>query len=176
MCAYEGGGRPMSSRSLAFTLAAFVSVLGTGCATATDGTNPAADQSSNQDTESDIAPDSLATGGGRVYGITEGSPDAIGVERVANVLTFHQLYWDADVWSVSAWSIVNYRAGRDGQPGTSDDRTIHTLKELNNIPWVGRHTIWHLLDYARANGYVPSGDADAPTAPPPPPPPPPPPI
>src|SRR5215470_3793511 len=172
MCANGGGGRAMSSRSLAFTLA--VTLLGAaGCATATDATNPIADQPSNQDTQSDLAADGLRTGGGTVFGITEGSPDAIGVERVANELTFFQLYWDADVWVVASWSIVDYRAGRDGISGTNDDRTIRTLRELNNIPWVGRHTFGHLLAYARANGYVPSGpDAgiDAPMPPPPPPP------
>ncbi len=160
----------MSSRSLAFLLA-LAGVA--GCATATDDKNAVADQPSNQDTESDLAADGLRTGGGTVFGIKEGSPDAIGVERVANELSFHQLYWDADVWFVSAYSIVDYRAGRDGRAGTSDDRTIDSLKELNNIPWVGRHTFQHLLDYARANGYVPTGP-DAPLPPPPPPPPPPP--
>lgn len=160
----------MSSRSLAFSL---ITIIGAaGCATATDGTNSVADQPSNQDTQSDLAADGLNTGGKTVFGIKEGSPDAIGVERVANELSFKQLYWDADVWFVSAYSIVDYRAGRDGRSGTSDDRTIDSLKELNNIPWVGRHTFGHLLQYARDNGYVPTGP-DAPVTEPPPPPPPP---
>jgi len=95
---------------------------------------------------------------GVVWGIAEGSPDAIGVLRVANELSQVDLHARVGMTTTSARNIASYRAGVDGTPGTADDRTFATLHELDLVPYVGKSTFAHLLAFARANGYVPSPD------------------
>jgi hypothetical protein len=77
---------------------------------------------------------------------------------VANELSQADLHTKVGMTTTSARNIATYRAGPDGMLGTADDRTFHTLHELDTVPYVGKSTFAHLLSYARANGYVPSAD------------------
>src|SRR5689334_19130010 len=95
----------MSSRSLALMLGLGL-INAVGCATAAD--DAAIEDPSNQDPQAQVLAD---RGDGTVYGIHEGSPDAIGMLRVSNELSYHQLHSDAGVWSVSAHAIILYRDG-----------------------------------------------------------------
>jgi phosphatidylinositol-3-phosphatase len=81
-----------------------------------------------------------------VHGITEGSPDALGVLRVANELSQTALHADVKLTTTAARNIVAARP-------------LATLKALDDVPYVGTTTFQHLLDYARANGYVTPANA-----------------
>src|SRR5262249_28656170 len=88
--------------------------------------------------------------------IAEGSDEARGVLRAANLATSEELSSPDEVGLLSnpATRIVAYRNGPDGKPHTADDRTIETLKELDAIPWVGSRTFRHLLSWATAQGFT----------------------
>lgn len=88
------------------------------------------------------------------FGISEGSPEARGVLRVANELSWDQLTEDAGVAALSASAIEDVRDGDDDQLGTGDDAVIATLAELDAIPFVGEKAFGKLLAYAQANGYI----------------------
>ncbi len=134
-------------RILILLLPAFLSACavaddaeGTGDETSAD--EPFLDYSSGQ---------GQATGG-----IVEGSDDARGVLRAANLATAEEL---ADPKAVglsarAARALLAYRAGPDGVAGTADDRTIATLAELDAVPWIGARSFTRLLAFARAQGFT----------------------
>jgi hypothetical protein len=90
-------------------------------------------------------------------GISDGSPEALGVLRVANESSLSTLRSDVGLSSRTAKNIVAYRAGSDHVLGTADDRSIATLAELDAIRYVGPIAFRELLAYAEAQGYVSSG-------------------
>ncbi len=73
--------------------------------------------------------------------ITPNSPEARGVLRVANELTFPQLDVDVALTSTAAHNIVAHRV-------------YTTLTELDAVPYVGPSAFTKLLTYARTHGYV----------------------
>jgi hypothetical protein len=75
------------------------------------------------------------------YGYVEGTPEAIGILRVANELTDAQL----------AGAGVTKRARNN----IVANRPFTTLAELDATPYVGSVTFGKLLAYAQANGYIP---------------------
>jgi hypothetical protein len=83
---------------------------------------------------------------GAVFGIVEGSPDAVGVLRVANELSQTALHDDVGLTTTAAKSIVAHRP-------------FATLRALDAAPSVGKSSFQHLLAYARAHGYVPAANA-----------------
>src|SRR5262245_19317709 len=121
------------------------------CATSGGPDTPDDDEGDGQDDS--FLVDGRVTG---EYSIVEGSDDAKGVLRVANRMTEEELGEASEVnlYPKPAAHIASYRRGRDGKEGTSDDRTIDTLVELDDVPWVGARTFRRLLRYARANGYT----------------------
>jgi hypothetical protein len=107
--------------------------------------------------DADGADDAFLSGGKSDSGISEGSPDAVGVLRVANELTRDQLDNDVGLASTAANAIDAYRRGADGTAATSDDRSFATLAQLDAVKYVGPVAFQHLLVYARAHGYVATG-------------------
>jgi phosphatidylserine/phosphatidylglycerophosphate/cardiolipin synthase-like enzyme len=107
-----------------------------------------------EDGETDAFPDGKADGG-----IDEGTPEALGVLALVNTATetASKLRSDAHVTSRVATNIVKHRDGADGQPGTADDDKFDTLKELDDVPYVGPATLNALLEAARAKGLVHAG-------------------
>jgi len=101
----------------------------------------------------------LASGAADAFGVEEDTPEARGILRVANETSLDHLTGPARVANTSARNIVAYRAGEDGEEGTSDDEEIDSLEELDDIYWVGPVAFSKLLAYARAMGYISSGDA-----------------
>lgn len=93
-------------------------------------------------------------------GLTEGSPEALGVLRVANESSLATLASSQGVGipSRTAKSMVAVRSGPDGQEPTADDRPFTTLKQLFAVKYVGKATVDHLLAYAKAHGYVTQDD------------------
>jgi hypothetical protein len=118
-----------------------------GCAGTTD--NPT-------DTDpADSKNDSFLAGGKADNGIiSPGTPEAEGVLELVNTASFVELDVDASLDQRAAEHIVNYRLGSDRTPGTSDDKTIDTLQQLDDIYWVGPATVTQLVEYAKRNGYV----------------------
>jgi hypothetical protein len=100
------------------------------------------------------------TGGGKADGggIADGTPEAIGVLRVANGSSLATLKSRVGLTKRTASHIISFRAGADATLGTSDDRDFRTLAELDAVPYVGPVAFDELLAYAEAQGDVPSED------------------
>jgi hypothetical protein len=96
----------------------------------------------------------LAGGKADSAGISEGSPEALGVLALVNSADYTTLYKKARISSRAAHNILNYREGDDGVAGTADDQLFDTLAELDAVPYVGPATFNALLAYARAQGLV----------------------
>ena len=91
---------------------------------------------------SDGRDDSFLAGGKTDSGISEGSPEAVGVLAVVNSLSEDQLRDDVDLSDGAASNIAAHTA------------KFQTLAELDAVPYVGAVAFRKLLEYARANGYV----------------------
>lgn len=107
--------------------------------------------------------DSFVSGGKADGSVQDRSPEAIGVLRVANELTFEQLDIDVALDRRAAKGIVEHRDGPDGIPATSDDDPFDTLEELDAVPYVGKVAFAKLLAYAKAHGYVPQAPSSVET-------------
>lgn len=109
-----------------------------------------------------------ATFGGKAdgLGVTEGSPEARGVLRVANELAPEALRDEVGLGSRTVAGIVDVRDGDDDALGTSDDAEITSLAELDAIPYVGPVSLERLLAYAQDHGYVEAWAPWDPAAPP----------
>jgi hypothetical protein len=110
------------------------------------------------DTGADGEDDSFLAGGKADGSITEGSPEAAGVLRVANEASLATLKADVGLVTRTANRIIAYRAGDDAALGTGDDRQFQTLAELDAVKYVGPVALEELLAYAEAQGYVPDMD------------------
>ncbi len=86
----------------------------------------------------------------------DGTPEAYGMLRVANELSFEQLDDDVPLNRRSATSIVAYRAGDDELLGTADDQFIPSVAVLDSLYWLGPANLWRLVNYATLEGYVPA--------------------
>jgi hypothetical protein len=100
------------------------------------------------------------SGGGKADGggIAEGTPEAIGVLRVANDASLATLKSGVGLTKRTASNIIGFRAGADATLGTSDDRGFRTLAELDAVRYVGPVAFEELLAYAESQGDVPSDD------------------
>ena len=78
-------------------------------------------------------------------GITEGSPEAVGVLAVANALSQSKLQSDVGLSANAAKNIAAHTA------------KLTTLAALDAVPYVGTIAFKHLLTYAEAKGYVTGG-------------------
>jgi hypothetical protein len=112
----------------------------------------ATDEPFDDELDDSFLNDGKADGGG----IAEGTPDAIGVLRVSNELTYAQLKADVRLDKRAAGNMVKHRDGVDAIAGTADDDHFDTLVELDAISYVGPVAFGKLLAYARAHGYVPA--------------------
>lgn len=92
------------------------------------------------------------------FGISESSPEARGVLRVANELSRTALSDDVGLAKLAVDGIIAFRVGDDDELGTEDDPVIATLAELDRIPYVGAAAFDKLLAYAQGNGYIQSAD------------------
>ncbi|MGE5185303.1 MAG: hypothetical protein ACM31C_24710 [Acidobacteriota bacterium] len=91
----------------------------------------------------DGANDTFLSDGKADGGIQEGSPEAAGVLRVANEVDYATLHGTVKLSSRAAHNIVAAR------PFT-------TLKQLDDVPYVGPIALAHMLAYAEAQGWVTS--------------------
>ncbi len=107
-----------------------------------------------EDGEFDSFPNGKADGG-----IDEGSAEALGVLALVNDpdMTPEALKAAAHITIRAAGNIVDHRDGPDATPGTSDDDKFDTLRELDDIPWVGPASLHALLEAARDRGLVATG-------------------
>ena len=90
--------------------------------------------------------------------VTEGSPEARGIVRVANEVTAAVLTAQVRLTAAQAAAIVAYRNGPDGTAGTTDDRRFTTVAQIDAVPGIGEASITKLLTYATAQGYVVTSD------------------
>lgn len=61
---------------------------------------------------------------------------------------------DARIDTRAASNLINYRNGDDGLYGTDDDRLFGSLREVDDVKWVGPSTLQRLATYARDMGYM----------------------
>lgn len=111
-----------------------------------------------EDENEDGIDDSFGGGKADAFGVSEGSPDAIGVVAIVNTGSLEDLDGAAGLASSAAKAIIHHRQGGDRKDGTADDDLIDNLAELDGIPYVGPMSFKLLLDHARASGAVPSND------------------
>lgn len=103
----------------------------------------------------DIEGKDLAKGNGVVVqDVEEESEHARAILRVANESSLTVLDQDAGLYANEAKSIIEYRSGADKKLGTSDDVTIKTLQELDDIKYVGSRAFGRLLGFAVNNGFI----------------------
>jgi hypothetical protein len=115
--------------------------------------------------DGDAADDAFsAEGKADTGGIVNGSPEAIGVLRVANERSRAELT-SHGVATNAANNIAAVRAGDDLELGTTDDTLFTTLAELDAVPYVGPLAFARMLAYARSLGYVPAPASGAIVAP-----------
>jgi N-acetylneuraminic acid mutarotase len=99
----------------------------------------------------------LGSGKADTGGIAEGTPEAIGVLKLANTASYEVLSDPGEVGlsQRAADNIIAYRIGDDGIGGTADDATFQTLAQLDAIPFIGPIAFQRLLKYAQSHGFVP---------------------
>lgn len=61
---------------------------------------------------------------------------------------------EAGIDKRAASNLINHRNGYDGLYGTDDDRLFGSLREVDEIKWVGPTTLDRLAEYARGMGYM----------------------
>jgi hypothetical protein len=112
------------------------------------------------DSQEDGADDAFSTDGkDDAGGIVDGSPEALGVLRVANELTLAKLRTDVKLSSTTAKNIDAFRNGADKIAGTGDDRRFANLAQLDHVSYVGPVALAKLLSYAQSHDFVhPSND------------------
>ncbi|MBA3453999.1 MAG: hypothetical protein H0T42_12970 [Deltaproteobacteria bacterium] len=94
-------------------------------------------------------------------GVTEGSPEARGVLRVANESSRSSLRNTVGLGASASGNIYLHRLGPDETPATADDDTFETLAELDAVPWVGPSSFDKMLAYAVAQGWIEYEDSTA---------------
>jgi hypothetical protein len=92
--------------------------------------------------------------------LVDGSPESIGVLAFLNSPTTTVTVLDDDVPldRRAATKLVAHRDGADGVAGTADDDRFDTVREVDDVPYVGETALRALAAYAIANGYVPGDD------------------
>lgn len=99
-------------------------------------------------------------------GLTEGTPEAIGVLALLNdpATTETRLDVDARLDSRAAHNLAAHRDGPDAKPGTSDDDLYDDIAEVDGVKWVGSAALKQLVAFAKQEGYVkPAGGGVAPS-------------
>ena len=101
-------------------------------------------------------------GTGKADGLAPGSDEAAAVLALVNHpdIDFDTLDIDARLHKTAASNIIAHRDGPDGLVGTADDDTFDDLDELDAIKFVGPSALSRLLEYAIAEGFMPTGDDD----------------
>lgn len=86
----------------------------------------------------------------------EGSAEALGVIAMLNdaSTTTTVLDVDAGLDKRAATGIISHRDGKDTKAGTKDDDLFGSIKEIDDIKWVGDAALSALLAYATAEGWV----------------------
>ncbi len=90
-------------------------------------------------------------------GIVDGSLESTAVLKVANESCLTDLEDPSKVGLslMAAKNIVATRMGDDGLAGTSDDTVFSSLKQLDEIPYIGPQAFQKMLAYAKAMGFIP---------------------
>lgn len=91
---------------------------------------------------------------GKADGTAYSAAEISGVLAFVNQASKATLVDDVGVSSRVATNITTHRAGADKKLGTSDDDVFDSLRELDDIPYVGPRTFERLVDYARDHGFV----------------------
>lgn len=91
---------------------------------------------------------------GKADGASYSAAEIAGALAYVNQATAASLRDDAGVSSTAASNITKHRAGADKKLGTADDDPFDTLKELDDVPYVGPKTFQHLVEYAKAHGFI----------------------
>jgi hypothetical protein len=98
--------------------------------------------------------DVIVDGKSDAFGISEGSPDALGVLDLVNEADRDMFRLKVGLAENAYTQILKHKAGPDGVNGNADDVAFATLTELDAVPFVGLQAFEKLIAYARAHGYV----------------------
>jgi len=86
---------------------------------------------------------------GKADGFTASQQDIEAVLGVINTATFEELDVEIGLDARAARGIIKFRAGADGRISTADDIHFVTLKQLDDVPYVGAKAFASLVEYAR---------------------------
>jgi hypothetical protein len=98
--------------------------------------------------------DVIVDGKSDAFGLTEGSPDALGILDLVNEADRDMFRLRIGLAENAYTQILKHKAGPDGVNGNADDVAFATLMELDAVPFVGLQAFEKLITYARAHGYV----------------------
>lgn len=95
------------------------------------------------------------TGDDSASAVTEGTADARTILAVANDAALDAARFKSDVGLTTTASnnLVTHRNGADGQLGTDDDDRFDTVRELDDVAYIGAASIARILAYGKAHGY-----------------------
>lgn len=132
----------MFKRPTAVALASLLSACGPDLATVDDGADELLEAEGELCARTDVG------------GLTEGTPEARAVLKVANTLSQAQLRTEAKLSALASKNIAARRNGPDAAQGTADDRPFASLADLSGVCQVGNVAMKALAAYARTKGYV----------------------
>jgi hypothetical protein len=92
-------------------------------------------------------------------GIVSGTPEAIGLLDFLNDPATDAVLLDIDVAldRRAAGNLMAHRNGGDGVFGTSDDDLFSSVREVDDVRWVGPRSIERIVEFASVIGFVPAG-------------------
>lgn len=96
---------------------------------------------------------------GSSKGIVSGTPEAIGLLDFLNdpSTDYDVLDIDAALDRRAAGNLISHRNGGDDIFGTSDDDLFSSIREVDDVRWVGPRTIERMVEFAESIGFVPTG-------------------
>lgn len=90
----------------------------------------------------------------------ENSAEARAILDVVNTFSLHSLIREVDLYYNGARSVIDYRNGADSIRNSDDDMFVRSMKELDDVPYIGRVSMTRLREYVRDNDLIAGHDID----------------
>jgi endonuclease I len=84
----------------------------------------------------------------------ENSAEARAILEVANTFSLHGLVRDVDLYWNGASHLIDHRNGPDGIRNSDDDRYFRSMKELDEVPYIGPVSMRRFRTYVHEEGLI----------------------